>query len=447
MTIYQEGVVKQVPVSALQGKRILFANFPGDGHFNPLTGLAAHLKNEGCDVRWYTSSSYEPRIAEMGIPFYPLKKALDVSQLEEIFPGREKLNGKIAKLKFDIINAFVLRAPEYYEDMLEIYQEFKFDLVIADCLFTAVPFITDKMNIPTIAIGVLPLTENSRDLPPTGLGMTPDYSWLGRIKQAALRFVSEKILFREPSRVMCKMLDDHGISHKNTNLFDIVAKKATLLLQSGTPGFEYYRSDLNKNVRFIGPLLPYRKASNKTAWFDPRLKSYDHIVLATQGTVEKDVEKLLVPTLEALKGTDILLVVTTGGSKTEELRARYPQENIIIEDFIVFSDIMPYADVYVTNGGYGGVMLGIRYQLPMVVAGVHEGKNEINARIGYFKLGINLNTEKPTAAAVKKSVTTLLNDKQYKENVKKLQEEFALYEPEKLCGEYVEEAIRVRRDP
>src|SRR5690606_30368550 len=188
------------------------------------------------------------RIAEMGIPFYPLKKALDVSQLEEIFPGREKLNGKIAKLKFDIINAFVLRAPEYYEDMLEIYQEFKFDLVIADCLFTAVPFITDKMNIPTIAIGVLPLTENSRDLPPTGLGMTPDYSWLGRIKQAALRFVSEKILFREPSRVMCKMLDDHGISHKNTNLFDIVAKKATLLLQSGTPGFEYFRSDLNKNV-------------------------------------------------------------------------------------------------------------------------------------------------------------------------------------------------------
>jgi UDP:flavonoid glycosyltransferase YjiC (YdhE family) len=48
---------------------------------------------------------------------------------------------------------------------------------------------------------------------------------------------------------------------------------------------------------------------------------------------------------------------------------------------------MPYADVYVTNGGYGGTLLSIQNQLPMVVAGVHEGKNEINARVGYFQTG------------------------------------------------------------
>ncbi len=57
---------------------------------------------------------------------------------------------------------------------------------------------------------------------------------------------------------------------------------------------------------------------------------------------------------------------------------------------------MPYPDVYITNEGYGGVMLAIENKLPMVLAGVHEGKNEINARIGYFKLGINLRTETPT---------------------------------------------------
>jgi len=40
------------------GTKILFANVPADGHFNPLTGLAAHLKSIGCDVRWYTSKKY-----------------------------------------------------------------------------------------------------------------------------------------------------------------------------------------------------------------------------------------------------------------------------------------------------------------------------------------------------------------------------------------------------
>ena len=29
----------------LAGKKILFANFPADGHFNPMTGIAVHLKS------------------------------------------------------------------------------------------------------------------------------------------------------------------------------------------------------------------------------------------------------------------------------------------------------------------------------------------------------------------------------------------------------------------
>ncbi|MER3470210.1 MAG: hypothetical protein C4330_02475 [Chitinophagaceae bacterium] len=63
---------------------------------------------------------------------------------------------------------------------------------------------------------------------------------------------------------------------------------------------------------------------------------------------------------------------------------------------------MPYAQTYITNGGYGGVMLGIQNELPLVVAGIHEGKNEINARIDFFKLGINLQTETPTPVQMKK---------------------------------------------
>jgi hypothetical protein len=39
---------------------------------------------------------------------------------------------------------------------------------------------------------------------------------------------------------------------------------------------------------------------------------------------------------------------------------------------------MPFCHVYVTNGG---VLLSIQNKLPLVTAGVHEGKNEINARL------------------------------------------------------------------
>lgn len=40
----------------LQGKKILFATVPAEGHINPLTDLARFLKISGCDVRLHTSN-------------------------------------------------------------------------------------------------------------------------------------------------------------------------------------------------------------------------------------------------------------------------------------------------------------------------------------------------------------------------------------------------------
>jgi len=79
--------------------------------------------------------------------------------------------------------------------------------------------------------------------------------------------------------------------------------------------------------------------------------------------------------------------------------------------------------------------------LPMVVAGVHEGKNEINARIGYFKLGVNLKTEKPAASHIKSGVELILRDETYKNNVVKLAKEFERYDPAALCEKYVNELL------
>src|SRR5690606_23643568 len=94
-------------------------------------------------------------------------------KIDEFFPERKKIKLKIKKLNFDMINAFILRSTEYYADISEIYQSFPFDVFIADNCFSAVPFVKDKIGVPVISIGVLPLTETSKDLAPTGLGMTP----------------------------------------------------------------------------------------------------------------------------------------------------------------------------------------------------------------------------------------------------------------------------------
>ena len=429
--------------SILPGTKILFACFPADGHFNPLTGLAMHLKEKGCDVRWYTSDIYAAKLKSLGIPHYGFDKAVDTnaSRIEEIFPERAAHESQVKKLVFDMINAFILRGPEYYQDIKEIRKRFDFKLMIADVAFTGIPFVKEKMKLPVISVGVFPLTETSKDLPPAGLGLTPSTSFVGKIKQSILRFVAHKILFAKPNKVMNEVLDAYGIDGEGLNLFDLNIKKSTLFLQSGTPGFEYKRTDLGKNIRFVGPLLPYARQKVNALWYDDRLRSYEKVVLVTQGTVEKDINKLIVPALEAFKNTKYLVIVTTGGSRTKELQQLYPDSNFIIEDSIPFEEVMPYADVYISNGGYGGVLLAIQHQLPMVVAGVHEGKNVICARIGYFKLGINLKTETPSSEQLRIAVKQVIADALYTENVRKLAGEFRQYNPDELGERYVAELV------
>lgn len=427
----------------MKSRKILFANFPGDGHFNPLTGLALHLRNSGHDVRWYTGSKYEAKIKSLGFSYYPLKTAVDFStgEPDQVFPDRKNHKGLIAKLKFDIRHAFVLRGPEFYEDIREINESFPFDIMIADNCFTGIPFVRQLLGKPVIAIGVMPLMETSKDLPPTGLGLTPSYTFLGKLRQNAMRFFTDKFIFNDSKKLTDKIYSEYGMKKSTGNIFDIVSKEADLFLQSGTPGFEYQRSDLRKNIHFIGPLLPSGRRQSENYEIPDQYKSFKKRILVTQGTVETDVDKIIAPTLEAFKETDVLVIATTGGSRTQELKDRYPYTNILIEDFIPFNDIMPEVDVYVTNGGYGGVLLGIQNKLPMVVAGVHEGKNEINARIGYFKLGIDLKTEKPSPSQIRQSVETILQNRLYRRNVVQLASEFDDYDPAWLCEKYMEEVM------
>jgi UDP:flavonoid glycosyltransferase YjiC (YdhE family) len=430
------------------GTRILFANFPADGHFNPLTGLASHLKSIGCDVRWYTSPRYQPKVEKLGIPFYPLQRALDFftdpAGMES--PDRARCKTAVGRLNFDLVHAFVLRGPEFYEDVKAIREHFPFDIVIADICFTGIPFIREKLHIPVIAVGILPLSNTSKDLPPSGLALTPDYSFFGRLKQAFLRKLAKNVLFAKSDKAMHREFARYGIDVGNEFLFDVMYTKASLVLQSGCPGFEYRRSDLAPKIKFIGALLPRSGDRRETKpWFDERLLQYKKAILVTQGTVEPDVNKIIVPTLEAFKNSDILVIATTGGNGTEDLRRRYPQANLIIEDFIPFHAVMPQVQVYVTNGGYGGVMLGIQHGLPLVVAGVHEGKNEINARIGYFGLGINLKTETPKPVQIRCAVEEVLSDSVYESKVEKLKKELAAYDPAQLCEHYIAQLLPGKR--
>jgi UDP:flavonoid glycosyltransferase YjiC (YdhE family) len=161
-------------------------------------------------------------------------------------------------------------------------------------------------------------------------------------------------------------------------------------------------------------------------------------VVVTQGTVDnRDPNKLLVPALTALADTRHLVVACTGHRNTAALRARFPQDNVIIEDWIDFDALLPHSDVFITNGGYGSIMQAIMAGVPIASAGQSEAKNDINARLAYRHLGHNLNTEHPTPATITAAVRQVLADPTYKISIARVAADLQARRPVDLIAETI----------
>jgi UDP:flavonoid glycosyltransferase YjiC (YdhE family) len=71
--------------------------------------------------------------------------------------------------------------------------------------------------------------------------------------------------------------------------------------------------------------------------------------------------------------------------------------------------LLPRIDVLVTNGGYGTVNQALSYGVPLVTAGLTEDKADMNARVAWSGVGIDLRTNEPTPSALREAVCCVLD--------------------------------------
>jgi UDP:flavonoid glycosyltransferase YjiC (YdhE family) len=417
---------------------------PFDGHFNPLTGVAMHLQAAGHDVRWYAGPSYAAKLARLGIPHFPFQRATEINQnnIGERFPERAGLRGA-ALIRFEGKHVFVSNTNNFFEDVREIDASFPFDALFCDGAFYAMKLIKEKLGKRVYAVGVAPSLETSKDVPPNFVGLKPAKTALGRLVHRGLRAGMDRMVMSDMKAMYNGILASHGVAPIDGSLFDVSYRSPDALFQSGVPGFAYRRRERNPKVKFVGALLPY-KAAIATAFSQPeKLDRFKPVILISQGTVDnQDPGKLIVPALEALKDTGALLIVTTGYSKTDELRKSYPQDNIIIEDFVDFDFILDHTDLFICNGGYGSILLSLSKGVPLLAAGIREGKNDINAHVDYFGVGIDLRTESPRPGDIRRAAERILSEPRWKQNVARLRAELSGYHPNELIDAYLSGAER-----
>jgi UDP:flavonoid glycosyltransferase YjiC (YdhE family) len=150
------------------------------------------------------------------------------------------------------------------------------------------------------------------------------------------------------------------------------------------------------------------------------------VVLVTQGTLANHNFGLLVaPTLAALADeSDLLVVATAGGRAVDDIPGPIPA-NERLAQYLPFEWILPKADVLVTNGGYGSVNQAMSFGIPLVTAGLTEDKADVNARVAWSGVGIDLATNEPTPRALLEAVRAVLDNPTYRQHALSMAHEFA----------------------
>jgi UDP:flavonoid glycosyltransferase YjiC (YdhE family) len=411
--------------------RVLFASMPADGHFNPLTGIAVHLADRGHDVRWYAGPEYGAKLDRLGMRWFPYRQATEVmaSNLNDLFPERASLKGP-KLISLDLDKLFVSQVENHFQDLVHILQDWPFDALVCDGALYAEQLVAETLHVPVFAVALTMVMPDAQG-PPPFFGLRPARTPVGRLHQALVRKMLASGMKAGTSHYN-EVLAEHGIAPIRPNGFpDEPMLRTRRVFLNGCPGLEFPGYQPLANAEYVGPLVPARRAiSPGAALPDVVVDPSTRVVAVSQGTVDNtDPGKLIIPTIEALVDSPYVVVATTAGAQTEALRARYPLPNVVFEDFINYDDLFPHVDVFVTSGGFGSNLAAFLHGVPVVAAGKREGKNDINARVGYNKLGIDLRSEHPKPGTIRNAVQTVLEDPIYTTNVARLRAELQAYDP------------------
>ncbi|MEM9482748.1 MAG: nucleotide disphospho-sugar-binding domain-containing protein [Cyanobacteria bacterium P01_F01_bin.116] len=421
--------------------RFLVGTIPVATYISPILPIVHALIQQEHEVWWYTGRKFQSEIESSGALFIAMTKALDFSLVENIPPDwgeqRQSLDG-LAQLRFDLKHFFIDHAVGQVQDYKAILQEFSADVLLSDSYFLGAGWIHELGGPPWAQIGTSVLTFPSRDIPPFGLGLQPKTSSSGRLRDKALKTVTNLVLRGIKADVKTAR-EQLGLEDNRQLFFDTLSPY--LYLVTTVPSFEYPRSDLPSQVHFIGPpFLEHTQDFELPTWWSD-LQSEKPVVYVTQDILSRDISDLILPTLEALRDEEVLVIVTTGNDSSEVWADVDIPANVRIEPFIPYRQLLPYVDAMVNDGEYRIVQTALSYGIPLVVAGRSEDKPEVCARIAWSGVGLNLNTKRAKPKQVRQAVKEILTNRQYRLKVQQLQSEIKQYKSTDLAVEYLESLV------
>jgi len=434
----------------MAARRMILAKFlvaasPVPGHVGPMLNVARMLIEAGHEVVVNTGMRFRGQARATGARFVPLMGGAEIDVQEVVAdPRRMKLQPGPEMVRFDIEHIFANTIPDQVRGIDAILRYFPADAILADMIFMGTLALWSRPREQRPALvncGISVLTHSDPTMAPFGLGLPPATTEEGLAQYSALKQQVREEFGDFTNAAVNRNLLLAGGKEITSDYMDAIVTDTDLYLQFSVPSIEYPRTAMPESVRFAGAMLPPPTTQfEKPEWWS-ELKDGRPLVVVTQGTVANtDLGQLIGPALAGLATEDVLVIAATGGPSVNSVPGPKPANARIVE-YVPFDQLLPYASVLVTNGGYGAVNHALSLGIPVVGAGKTEDKGEITARVEWAGVGVNLNTTMPSPMMVRDAVRRTRNEPAIYAKLRAIKAEYARYNTEGTVLTALDEAV------
>ena len=416
---------------------------PFEGHLNPLIEMAEKLKDK-YDIRFITGENKNEILKNSGFQVENI-----LTEENEVF---ERLSDTDKQVK---INFFELKKqfsenlrliPKVTDELKKLMQENKTDIMVADFIVVSSVFCSQDMGIPFITTMPTSFAPENKDGTPAYFGgLSPVDSVYGKVRDYIARKqirLFKKTIYYLFYKQIKKMKFTLYNKNDEENLYSPYS-----ILGLGMKEFEYKRS-WPEQYQFAGACCETpsyytnRVQTGKIADIFEKKNEYKRKVLVTLGTHLKWAKKTLAESIEKIAENfqDTLFVVTMGRASSDaETTAEERTGNVVITDYLSYTDYFHRFDYVIHHGGAGITYNCIKYKKPSLVIPQDYDQFDFAARIEYFKTGFrakNINNIKD----VTKKLNILFNKEKWTE-LEQLSEDFMGYSPHELLDSEIERLI------
>jgi len=369
----------------LMGK-VLFFNFPGEGHVNPTIALVEELVKKGEDVVYYCVEEYKNKIEKTGALFRPYENFT-----RNIDPMK-RLMGKIDPLEMLL---FMGRSMDkIIEVVLNEIREEKYDYVIYDNNFAAGWIIADALGIPKISSC-------------TTFAINEDiFSALiksrGEMDETSPRY-------REIEEISTKWKHKYGVILSDRQNLMSCPGDITIVFTSKL--YQPYADKFDESFIFVGPsIAPRQDVETLPLKSSPSNK----LIFISMGTVFNQQPELYTTCFKAFQESQATVVLSVG-KQTDIRQLKDIPPNFIVRNYVPQLEILQQADVFITHGGMNSSSEGLYFGVPLVVIPVMGDQPIVANRIEELGAGLQLNRQELDAITLRNTTEQVLSNSSFKE--------------------------------